>query len=113
MLGIIVRFFLKIVYRVELRGRENYDAAGERVFILNNPGSIIDPLLIAAVLPQRITLLADSAFENKWWMRPLRALTDTVFLDFSGPFFHSVNKLDLQALFVRAQRIGDFGMKRF
>ena len=85
MLGIMVRFFLKIVYRVVLRGRDNYDAAGERVFIINNPGSIIDPLLIAAVLPQRITLLADSAFENKWWMRPLRALTDTVFLDFSGP----------------------------
>ncbi len=85
MLGAIVRSFLKLVYRVSLRGRENYEAAGERVFIINNPGSIIDPLLIAAVLPQRITLIADSALENKWWMRPLRALTDTVFLDFSSP----------------------------
>ena len=63
MLGPIVRSLLKLFYRVELRGRENYEAAGERTLILHNPGSIIDPLLIAAVLPHRVTLLADKAFE--------------------------------------------------
>ncbi len=81
----MVRFFLKCLYRVELRGRDNYAAVGDRVFILNNPGSILDPLIIAAVLPRRITLLADSALRNKWWMRPVKALADIVFLDFSSP----------------------------
>ena len=85
MLGPIVRSLLKLIYRVDLRGRENYEAAGERTLILHNPSSIIDPLLIAAVLPQRVTLLADKAFENKWWMRPVCSLTDTVFIDYSSP----------------------------
>ena len=85
MLGALVRFLLRIIYRVELRGREHYDAAGPRTLILYNPGSILDPLLIAAMLPDRITLLADGALEHKWWMRPVCALTDTQFFDFSSP----------------------------
>ena len=85
MLGSLVSFLLRIIYRVELRGREHYDAAGPRTLILYNPGSIIDPLLLAAMLPHRIALLADSALEHKWWMRPVCALTDTQFFDFSSP----------------------------
>ena len=67
MLGSLVRPLLRLIYRVELRGREHYDAAGPRTLILYNPGSIIDPLLLAALLPHRITLLADRALEHKWW----------------------------------------------
>lgn len=85
MLGFIVRHLLRLIYRVELRGREHYDAAGSRTLILYNPGSIIDPLLLAAMLPDRIALLADKALEHKWWMRPICALTDTQFFDFSSP----------------------------
>ena len=85
MLGFIVRHLLRLIYRVELRGREHYDAAGPRTLILYNPGSIIDPLLLAAMLSDRITLLADRALEHKWWMRPVCALTDTQFFDFASP----------------------------
>ena len=84
MLGTLVRFLLRIIYRVELRGREHYDEAGARTLILCNQGSIIDPLLLAAMLPDRIAILADKALEHKWWMRPVCALTDTLFLDFSS-----------------------------
>lgn len=85
MLGSLVRLLLRIIYRVELRGREHYDAAGPRTLIIYNPGSILDPLVLAAVLPHRIALLADRALEHKWWMRPVCALTDTQFFDFSSP----------------------------
>ena len=85
MLGAVVRFLLKIIYRVDLRGRENYESAGERIFILYNPGSIIDTLLIDCLLPERVTLIADSAFAHKWWMRPVRALIRIAFIDFSSP----------------------------
>lgn len=85
MLGAFVRLLLRIIYRVELRGRENYDAAGSRTLIIYNPGSILDPLVLAAVLPHRVALLADRALEHKWWMRPVCALTDTQFFDFSSP----------------------------
>ncbi|MGN1038376.1 MAG: AMP-binding protein, partial [Mailhella sp.] len=85
MLGTLVRFLLRIIYRVELRGREHYDEAGARTLILCNQGSIIDPLLLSAMLPDIIAILADKALEHKWWMRPVCALTDTLFLDFSSP----------------------------
>lgn len=85
MLGAVVRFLLKIIYRVELRGREHCPAPEERSLILYNPGSIIDTLLIDGQIPGRVTLIADSAFEHKWWMRPVRALLRIAFIDFSTP----------------------------
>ncbi len=85
MLGAIVRFFLKIIYRVELLGREHSPAPEERAFILYNPVSLIDTLLIDGQLPGRVTLIADRAFVHKWWMRPVRALLRIAFIDFSSP----------------------------
>ena len=56
MLGRLARALLRLFFRVEVRGREHYAAAGERVLIVINPGSLLDPLLIGALLPDRITL---------------------------------------------------------
>ncbi|MCH5277852.1 MAG: AMP-binding protein [Desulfovibrionaceae bacterium] len=85
MLDRLVRALLRLVYRVEIRGREHYAAAGERVLIVINPGSLLDPLFIGALLPDRITLAVDRAVARKWWMRPILALTDTIQVDFSSP----------------------------
>lgn len=51
MLGRLARALLRLFFRVEVRGREHYAAAGERVLIVINPGSLLDPLLIGALLP--------------------------------------------------------------
>ena len=85
MLGRLARALLRLFFRVEVRGREHYAAAGERVLIVINPGSLLDPLLIGALLPDRITLAVDRAVARKWWMRPILALTDTIQVDFSAP----------------------------
>lgn len=85
MLDRLVRALLRLVYRVEIRGREHYAAAGDRVLIVINPGSLLDPLFIGALLPDRITLAVDRAVARKWWMRPILALTDTIQVDFSVP----------------------------
>lgn len=47
----LARALLRLFFRVEVRGREHYAAAGERVLIVINPGSLLDPLLIGALLP--------------------------------------------------------------
>lgn len=85
MLGKLARALLHLFYRVEIRGLEHYAAAGDRVLIVINPGSLLDPLLIGALLPDRITLAVDSQVARKWWMRPILALTDTIQVDFSAP----------------------------
>lgn len=85
MLGKLARALLRLFYRVEVRGLEHYAAAGHRVLIVINPGSLLDPLLIGALLPDRITLAVDSQLTRKWWMRPIQALTDTIEVDFASP----------------------------
>ncbi len=42
---------LKLIYRIEVRGIEHYYAAGERVLIIANHQSFLDPLLLSACLP--------------------------------------------------------------
>lgn len=85
MLARLVRALLTVFYRVEIRGREHYSAAGERVLIVINPGSLLDPLLIGSMLPDRVTLAVDRAVARKWWMKPILALVDTIQVDFSSP----------------------------
>lgn len=81
----IARGLLKLCFRVEVKGREHYEAAGERALIVSNPGSLLDPLLIGAMMPNRITLAVDSREAKKWWMRPILAFCDTILVDFSSP----------------------------
>ena len=45
MLGYFVRSLLKLVYRVGLTGRENYEAAGERTLILHSFAQVRDSSL--------------------------------------------------------------------
>ena len=51
---------LRLLYRVELRGIENYAAAGERVVIVANHVSFLDAVLIACFLPGRPTFAINS-----------------------------------------------------
>ncbi len=85
MLGAITRALIKICYRVELKGRENYAAAGERVLMVINPGSLLDPILIGTMLPDRVTLAVDSRLARKWWMRLILSMVDHILVDFSSP----------------------------
>ena len=45
-----LRTLLKILYRVEVIGLENYYKAGNRVLIISNHCSFLDPPLLAAFL---------------------------------------------------------------
>ena len=85
MIGSIVRALLKLFYRVEVKGQENFAAAGESVLVVINVGSLLDPILIGGMLPERVTIAVDKRLASKWWMRHILALTDVLEIDFSSP----------------------------
>jgi acyl-[acyl-carrier-protein]-phospholipid O-acyltransferase / long-chain-fatty-acid--[acyl-carrier-protein] ligase len=76
---------LRFVYRIELRGMENYKAAGERTVIVANHVSFLDATLLAALLPDRPTFAINSFIAQLWWVRPALALIDTFSVDPTNP----------------------------
>ena len=87
----IVATVLRILYRVEVRGVENYRAAGERAVVLVNHVSFLDGVLIGALLPGKPAFAVDTGIARKWWARPLLSLVDFFPVDPSNP--HSLKTL--------------------
>ena len=67
----LVKFFLRgllrLLYRVEVSGLENYQKAGPRVLIVANHTSLLDGLLLYAWLPEMPTF----AINDEIAARPL------------------------------------------
>ncbi|MDD5214975.1 MAG: AMP-binding protein [Methylococcales bacterium] len=70
MLKTFLRFLLKLLYRVEVVGLENYYNAGNRVLIVANHCSFLDPPLLAAFLPDEITFAINTHIAKQWYMKP-------------------------------------------
>lgn len=76
----------KLLYKVEVRGLENFEKAGKRAVIVGNHVSLLDPPLLAAFLPGRPMFAVDS-FVAQWpWVRPFLKLVDAFPLDPTNPF---------------------------
>ena len=76
---------LRLLYRVELRGVENYTRAGERMLIVANHVSFLDAVLIASFLPGRLTFTVDSYMAKRWWVKLGLGLVDFFTVDPTRP----------------------------
>ncbi|HZS81897.1 MAG TPA: acyl-[ACP]--phospholipid O-acyltransferase [Stellaceae bacterium] len=76
---------LRLVYRVEVKGAENYRKAGPRAVLVANHVSFLDGPLLGAFLPGRPIFPVNTAIARLWWARPLLAFGDTVTLDPTNP----------------------------
>src|SRR5216683_1000453 len=87
--GVILKTLLaalfRLVYRVEVKGIENYRKAGERVVIVANHLSFLDGPLLAAFLPGRPAFAINTARAQAWWARPFLGLFDAVPIDPTKP----------------------------
>lgn len=81
----IIRAILTWAYKVEVKGLENFDAAGKRVLIVANHTSFLDAVLIAAYLPVKITFAINTHISKKWWLKPFLSLVDAFPLDPTNP----------------------------
>jgi len=75
----------KFLYRVEVRGIENYHNAGQRVLIVSNHTSFIDAALLAAFLPDRLTFAINTQVAKKGWIKWILKLVNTYPLDPTNP----------------------------
>ena len=75
-----VRWILSWLYQVEVTGLEHVPEAGDRVLIVANHTSLLDPPLLWAFLPGELTFAINTHIARQAWMRP--------FLLFAHVFTH-------------------------
>lgn len=85
MLKIILHWILTLIYRVEVKGLENYKKAGDRVLIIANHSSFLDPLLLGVFLPDNITFAINSQIAERWWLKPFLGLSHVFPMDPTHP----------------------------
>lgn len=85
MLKIIFRWILTLLYKVEVKGLENYKKSGDRVLIISNHSSFLDPLLLGVFLPDAITFAINTNISERWWVKPFLGLSNVFPLDPTHP----------------------------
>jgi acyl-[acyl-carrier-protein]-phospholipid O-acyltransferase/long-chain-fatty-acid--[acyl-carrier-protein] ligase len=81
----IMQTIFSLLHRVEVVGMENYYKAGERVLIVANHASFIDPPLIAAFLPKNLVFAIDYNIARSWWIRPFLSYLRAFPIDPTNP----------------------------
>ncbi len=82
----ILQLLFKLLYKVEIRGLENFEKAGDRAIIVGNHVSLLDPPLLAAFLPGK-PMFAVNSFVAEWfWVKPFLKLVDAFPLNPTNPF---------------------------
>lgn len=81
----LVRGLLRLLYRVEVSGMENYSLAGNRVLIVANHTSLLDGLLLYAWLPETPTFAINTQIARKKQFRFFLRFVDLFMMDPTNP----------------------------
>ena len=81
----LLSILLTLIYRVEIKGLENYKKAGSRVLIIANHTSFLDPLLLWVFLPADITFAINTQISQRWWLKPFLGLSKVFPMDPTHP----------------------------
>ena len=85
MLRGVLKFFLKLFYRVEVSGLEHFEAAGNRVLIVSNHTSFLDGMLLACFLPKRLSFAINTQISEQWYSRLISPLVNLFPMDPTNP----------------------------
>lgn len=80
-----VKWLLRFLYRVEVKGIENYYHAGKRVLIIANHTSFLDAALLAAFIPNKLLFAVNTEVAKKWWLRGISKIIQTISIDPTNP----------------------------
>jgi acyl-[acyl-carrier-protein]-phospholipid O-acyltransferase/long-chain-fatty-acid--[acyl-carrier-protein] ligase len=80
-----LHWLLTRLYKIEITGLEHYEQAGDRVLIVANHSSFLDPLLLAVFLPDNMTFAINTRIAQRWWLRPFLHLTKVFPMDPVNP----------------------------
>lgn len=79
------RVLLRLFYRVEVSGLENYQKAGDRVLIIANHTSLLDGVLLYAWLPETPTFAINRDIAAKKIFKPFLHFVDLFEMDATNP----------------------------
>lgn len=85
MLKKILRWLLTLIYKVEVKGLDNYKKAGKRVLIVSNHTSFLDPVLLGVFLPDDITFAINTQISERKWLKPFLKLSRVFPMDPTHP----------------------------
>lgn len=80
-----LRLLLTLLYRVKLLGLENLEQAGQRVLIVANHASFLDPVLLWAFLPEDVVFGINTYIAEAFWVKPFLRFGRVVPLDPANP----------------------------
>ncbi|WP_373503333.1 acyl-[ACP]--phospholipid O-acyltransferase [Aestuariivirga sp.] len=81
----IARLIFRVLYRVDVKGMENFRAAGRKAVIVANHSSFLDGPLLSAFLPERASFAINTHMANTWWAKPSFALFNMIPIDPTNP----------------------------
>ena len=87
---------LRLLFRVDVRGLEHYRAAGDKVIIIANHQSFLDPFLLAVLLPEKPAFAMNVFQADKWYFRWIDRIVKLYKLDPSKPMTMKVLIQDLR-----------------
>ena len=85
MLKRFLHWLLTLLFRVKVNGLENYRQSGDRVLIIANHTSFLDPLLLGVFLPDDITFAINTQISQRWWLKPFLRLSKVFPMDPTHP----------------------------
>jgi acyl-[acyl-carrier-protein]-phospholipid O-acyltransferase/long-chain-fatty-acid--[acyl-carrier-protein] ligase len=99
-----VSILLRAFYRLEVKGLENLDKAGNNAIIALNHVSLLDGAVALAILDKEPIFAVDHGFAQRWWVKPLFKLTRAMPLDPARPLgtrtlIHAVRSGDTLVIF--------------
>lgn len=81
----LLRLLLRLLYKVEVTGMENYQKAGDRVLIIANHTSLLDGVLLYAWLPETPTFAINTDIAAKKIFKPFLHFVNLFELDATSP----------------------------
>jgi acyl-[acyl-carrier-protein]-phospholipid O-acyltransferase/long-chain-fatty-acid--[acyl-carrier-protein] ligase len=81
----ILARILRLAYRVEIRGIENYRAAGPRALVVPNHTSFLDAAILGTFLPGRPMFAVNTFIAQRIWVRPFLRLVNAFPVDPTNP----------------------------
>ena len=75
----------RVIFRLEVKGLEHLEAAGERCVIAVNHTSFLDAPVLLSVLDRKPVFAIDWQIAKAWWVRPFLSITRTYPMDPTKP----------------------------
>ena len=86
MAAALLRRLLKLLYRVEVKGLDNFNLSSKRTMIVANHTSFLDAALLYCFLPEDISFAIHTRIMNKKFMAPFRPILKLFVMDPTNPF---------------------------